>query len=51
VIELQISAEDFKNICIGIAAILGASAPLVWARRRDPKSSDTPSIKQLPPAE
>ncbi len=28
-LELQVSAEDFRNICAGIAMIAGACAPLV----------------------
>ena len=47
-IQVAVDAAGFAGACGGIAAIIGATATLVWACRRDPRGSE-PNMSRLPP--
>jgi len=51
VIQVAVDAAGFAGACGGIAAIIGATATLVWACRRDPKSGERTIARLPPPAE
>lgn len=48
---LSLDAVGFQQVCNGVAAVLVALSPLVWAWRRDPKgksSDDNSNVPRLP---